>query len=70
VVRESRCGTVVKSGDMSAMAEAILTAGRGRWDRDFAVNYILENHTWDKRVAAYDQVLPRERTAKAPAVKP
>ena len=57
VVRESRCGTVVQSGDMRALAEAILEAGRANWDRAYAVQYILDHHTWDKRVAVYDQLL-------------
>lgn len=69
VVHESRCGMVVESGDMRAMADAILTADRATWDRAYAIRYILENHTWDKRVAVYDQLLRREiheaRTANA-----
>jgi hypothetical protein len=63
VVRESGCGTVVPSGDMCVLADAILTAGRTTWDRASAIRYILENHTWDKRVAVYDQLLRRELRA-------
>jgi glycosyltransferase involved in cell wall biosynthesis len=71
VVRESRCGIVVQSGDMRALTDAILTAGRATWDKTYAINYICENHTWDKRAAVYDHLLRREfRTdgeAKIPA---
>jgi hypothetical protein len=60
VVQESRCGVVVESGDMRALSDAVLAAPRANWDRAYAVNYILENHTWDKRVTVYDQLLRRE----------
>ena len=60
VVRESRCGTVVQNGDMRALSDAVLAVGRAKWDRAYAINYITENHTWDKRVAVYDQLLRRE----------
>ena len=60
VVRESRCGTVVQNGDMRALSDAVLAVGRATWDRAYAINYIIENHTWDKRVAVYDQLLRRE----------
>jgi glycosyltransferase involved in cell wall biosynthesis len=60
VVRESRCGGVVESGDMDALAEAALTAARTSCDRAYAIRYILENHTWAQRVAVYDRLLRRE----------
>jgi hypothetical protein len=60
VVRESRCGIVVQSGDMRALADAILTAGRATWDKAYCIQYILDHHTWDKRVAVYDRLLRHE----------
>jgi glycosyltransferase involved in cell wall biosynthesis len=60
LVHDSRCGIVVPSGDMSALADAALAAARTTWDKTYAVDYILENHTWDKRVTVYDQLLRRE----------
>jgi Glycosyl transferases group 1 len=60
VVRESRCGSVVESGDMDALAEAVLSAARTNWDRAYAVRYILENHTWAQRGAVYNRLLRRE----------
>ncbi len=57
VVRESRCGVVVESGDMRAMADAVLAAPRASWDREYATRYILDHHTWDQRAAVYDRVL-------------
>jgi glycosyltransferase involved in cell wall biosynthesis len=63
VVRDSRCGIVVESGDMGALAEAAVAAAGTDWDRDHAVRYILENHTWARRVALYDRLLRREVSA-------
>jgi glycosyltransferase involved in cell wall biosynthesis len=57
VVRESRCGIVVESGDMSALARAVLTAATTKWDRRHAVRYILQNHTWARRAALYDRLI-------------
>jgi hypothetical protein len=51
---------VVQSGDMAALVDAVLATGRTNWDRAYAMQYILDNHTWDKRVAVYDQLLRRK----------
>jgi hypothetical protein len=63
VVRDSRCGIVVESGDMTALAEAVLVATQARWDKQFAIRYILENHTWTHRAAIYDRLIRRELRA-------
>jgi len=60
VVRESGCGLVVESGDMRALADAILMAARTHWDRASAIRYIRARHTWTQRAALYDQVIRRE----------
>ena len=57
VVRRAGLGFVVDSGDMPAMAKRIEEAARATWDRDAAVSYIMENHTWDTRAAVYDRLL-------------
>ncbi|MDP9176688.1 MAG: glycosyltransferase [Gemmatimonadota bacterium] len=57
VVRRAGLGFVVDSGDMPAMARRIEEAARATWDRAAAVNYMVENHTWDTRVAMYDRLL-------------
>lgn len=57
VVRRAGLGFVVDSGDMPAMAQRIEETAGATWDRAAAVNYIIENHTWDTRVAVYDQLL-------------
>jgi glycosyltransferase involved in cell wall biosynthesis len=57
VVIESRLGFVVQNGNLELMAQKIEEAAYKDWDRDYAINYILENHTWDKRVEIYDRIM-------------
>ena len=45
---------------LPASKGAAVAAAGTDWDREHAVRYILENHTWDRRVALYDRVLRRE----------
>ena len=57
VVRRAGLGFVVDSGDMPAMAQRVEEAARAEWDRDTAVSYVMENHTWDTRAGVYDRLL-------------
>lgn len=57
VVRRSGLGFVVESGDMSATAQRVEEAAHSTWDRDAAVSYIMENHTWDTRAGVYHRLL-------------
>lgn len=54
---ESNLGFVVESGNMELMAEKIVEAAAKDWNRAQAVDYILNRHTWDKRVEVYDQLI-------------
>jgi len=57
VVVEARLGFVIDNGNLEKMAAKIEEAANQDWDRDSAVNYILNHHTWDKRVEVYDALL-------------
>jgi glycosyltransferase involved in cell wall biosynthesis len=57
VVTESGLGFVVASGNLELMAARIIEAATARWDRDFAISYIVRNHTWDVRARVYDDLL-------------
>jgi glycosyltransferase involved in cell wall biosynthesis len=57
VIAESKLGFCVENGNLELMADRIEEAVRSKWDRDFAVRYVLENHTWEKRVAVYDKLI-------------
>jgi glycosyltransferase involved in cell wall biosynthesis len=59
VVRHAGLGHVVPSGDMAAMAQRIREAVVTDWDRPRAIAFIQANHTWDCRVRAYRDILPR-----------
>jgi len=64
VVSESGLGWVVPNGDMPIMADRVVEAARRDWDREAAVDYILENHTWDARARVYDRILRQHETVK------
>jgi hypothetical protein len=68
VVLEARLGFVIENGNLGLMAEKIEEAAHKNWDRDYAVAYTLNNHTWDKRVEIYDALLKSHfaRAAAAP----
>jgi glycosyltransferase involved in cell wall biosynthesis len=57
VVLESGVGHVVENGALDAMAERIVEAAHTSWDRERAIRYILDNHTWEKRAEIYDRIL-------------
>jgi hypothetical protein len=57
VVRESGLGFLVPSGDMQTMVAKIVEAADAKWDREAAVRYILEHHTWEARVKTYHDVI-------------
>lgn len=60
VVEESQLGFTVENGNLELMAERIVETARMDWDRDYAIRYILNNHTWDRRVEVYDQLIKRK----------
>jgi len=59
VVREARLGFVTENGNLEQMAAKIEHAASEAWDREHAIRYIVNNHTWDKRVEVYDALLKR-----------
>ena len=61
VVRRSGLGFVVDSGDIAGMAQRVADASRAMWDRDTAMRYVMEHHTWDARVEVYDRLFREHR---------
>jgi glycosyltransferase involved in cell wall biosynthesis len=57
VVREAGLGYVAANGDLEGMADAALEAAARPWDRQAAIAYILDHHTWDRRAALYEPIL-------------
>ena len=56
VVKESKLGFVTESENMELMVENILKAAKIKWNKDYAKDYIIKNHTWDERVKVYDKI--------------
>ena len=65
VVTDSRLGFVVENGNMEAMAAKAVEAADRAWDRDFAICYVLQSHTWAKRVETYAAMLARHFPGQA-----
>jgi hypothetical protein len=57
MIRETGLGFVVESGNLESMAQKIEEAAGRDWDSDYAVDYILNNHTWEKRAGVYDRII-------------
>jgi hypothetical protein len=60
VLRRSGLAFVVDNGDLETMAARAVESVTATWDREAAVRFILEHHTWDQRAAIYDRVIARE----------
>lgn len=57
LVRRANCGFVVPHSNMELLGEHVERALHEKWDREYAVQYILAHHTWDKRVEVYNRIL-------------
>jgi hypothetical protein len=42
------------------MSEMIEAAAHGRWEKEAAIRYMLEHHTWDQRARVYDDVIRKD----------
>jgi glycosyltransferase involved in cell wall biosynthesis len=57
IISDSKLGFVVESGNLELLARKIEEAANKHWNREFAIKYIVDNHTWDQRVEIYDKVI-------------
>jgi hypothetical protein len=57
VVHASGLGFVVENGALDQLAERAVHAAARAWDRDHAMRFILENHTWRSRAEVYDRAI-------------
>jgi len=58
VVRESNLGFVVPNGDLEHMARKIEEAAViDSWDRKGAAEYVVREHSWDRRVQTYEDLI-------------
>jgi len=56
-VHQARLRFVVEKGNIELMARKIQEAVGKDWDWDLAVNFIIKNHTWEKRLEEYDRII-------------
>lgn len=57
IINESALGFIVENGNLQLMAEKIKEAVERDWNRQYAIDYILNNYTWDKRAEIYDRII-------------
>jgi hypothetical protein len=60
IIQEAGLGFISNYADDRMMADMVEEAVHRRWERDQAVKYMLDNHTWDKRIDVYDPLIKRE----------
>jgi glycosyltransferase involved in cell wall biosynthesis len=63
LVEEAGLGVVARNGDMQALADAVERCFDLPWDRDRAVAFVRERHTWDTRARVYDDLIRSARPA-------
>ena len=64
MVESCGLGWLAENGDMEAMAAKVAHASHTERNRDAAIQYILERHTWDRRAEVYDQVIHSGKFAR------
>jgi glycosyltransferase involved in cell wall biosynthesis len=57
LIRDAGVGLIADYGDDEMMVNLIEDAAYREWDREKAIRYILDNHTWDHRAALYEQAI-------------
>jgi hypothetical protein len=60
ILQDANLGFISDYADDHMMAEMVEAAIFHKWDRHSAVNYMLENHTWDQRAQGYDRLIKQE----------
>lgn len=57
LVRDAGLGFVAENGRMDLLAERVEEAVRRDWNRERAIRFILDHHTWEQRARVYDDHL-------------
>lgn len=59
LIRKANLGYISPYNDDEKMANLIVRAVNKKWNKKYAIDYILKNHTWDKRVDIYDKLIKK-----------
>ena len=62
LIEEAKLGFIVENGNPELMAEKIEVAAHTAWDREYAVRFVLDYHTWEKRAMIYHEIIGRYST--------
>jgi hypothetical protein len=57
LIGDADLGFIANYGDDYQMTEMVEAAIYNKWNREHAMRYILENHTWNKRGQIYEEVI-------------
>jgi hypothetical protein len=57
VLRDSGLARIAANGNIAEVAALAVEAAHQPWNRDNAIRFILDNHTWDRRAQVYDALL-------------
>jgi len=57
VLRDSGLARMAGNGRLAEVAALAVEAAHQPWNRDHAIRFILDNHTWDRRAQVYDALL-------------
>jgi len=60
LIGDANLGFIANYGDDHQMIEMVEAAIYRKWDREQAIRYILENHTWNRRGRVYEAVIKTE----------
>ena len=60
LIKQSGLGFIADYKDNQMMADMIEAAIYQNWHKEEAIQYVLNNHTWDKRVQIYDALIRKE----------
>jgi hypothetical protein len=60
LIEEANLGLIADYADNQMMADMIEAAVNKKWQREEAIQYVLDNHTWDRRVETYDALIRKE----------
>jgi glycosyltransferase involved in cell wall biosynthesis len=59
VLEEAQLGLLAPFGDEERLAELVAEACTSTWQRDRARSYMVRHHSWDLRVARYEELIGR-----------
>jgi hypothetical protein len=60
LIKEANLGFIADYPDDQMMVEMIEAAIYNKWRKEDAIQYVLKNHTWNKRVQVYDTLIRQE----------